>query len=140
MDANVRRRARRESLTIGREDVISSPEHHQVVGPSLTRQPHIDAMLHDMAIISQSCLERIRNKVMDGQFLDRDELREFKDICETVLRQTRVEMEVEQHVSQRTSAMSGEQIEVAIKDALLKEGIDTEVTRLVLQALGIQTS
>ena len=97
-------------------------------------------MLHDMAIISQSCLERIRNKVMDGQFLDRDELREFKDICETVLRQTRVEMEVEQHVSQRTSAMSGEQIEVAIKDALLKEGIDTEVTRLVLQALGIQTS
>ena len=127
-------------MTIGREDVVSSPQHHEIVGPSLTRQPHIDAMLHDMAIISQSCLERIRNKVMDGQFLDRDELREFKDICETVLRQTRVEMEVEQHVSQRTSAMSGEQIEVAIKDALLKEGIDTEVTRLVLQALGIQTS
>ena len=126
-------------MTIGREDVISAPEHHQVVGPSLTRQPHIDAMLHDMAIISQSCLERIRNKVMDGQFLDRDELREFKDICETVLRQTRVEMEVEQHVSQRTSAMSGEQIEVAIKEALSMEGIDTEVTLLVLRALGIQT-
>ena len=97
-------------------------------------------MLHDMAIISQSCLERIRNKVMDGQFLDRDELREFKDICETVLRQTRVEMEVEQHVSQRTSAMSGDQIEAAIVEALNKEGIDTEITRIVLQALGIQTS
>jgi len=93
-----------------------------------------------MAIISQSCLERIRNKVMDGQFLDRDELREFKDICETVLRQTRVEMEVEQHVSQRTSAMSGDQIEDAIVEALNKEGIDTEITRIVLQALGIQTS
>lgn len=97
-------------------------------------------MLHDMAIISQSCLERIRNKVMDGQFLDRDELKEFKDICETVLRQTRVEMEVEQHVSQRTSAMSGDQIEDAIVEALNKEGIDTEITRIVLQALGIQTS
>jgi len=97
-------------------------------------------MLHDMAIISQSCLERIRNKVMDGQFLDRDELREFKDICETVLRQTRVEMEVEQHVSQRTSAMSGDQIETAILEALNKEGIDTEVARIVLKALGIQTS
>ncbi len=127
-------------MTIGREDVISSPQHHEIVGPSLTRQPHIDAMLHDMAIISQSCLERIRNKVMDGQFLDRDELREFKDICETVLRQTRVEMEVEQHVSQRTSAMSGEQIEVAIKEALNREGIGTEVTLVVLKALGIQTS
>jgi hypothetical protein len=97
-------------------------------------------MLHDMAIISQSCLERIRNKVMDGQFLDRDELREFKDICETVLRQTRVEMEVESHVSQRTSAMTGEQIETAIKEALSGAGIDTEVTLTVLKALGIQTS
>lgn len=97
-------------------------------------------MLHDMAIISQSCLERIRNKVMDGQFLDRDELREFKDICETVLRQTRVEMEVEAHVSQRTSAMSGIQIETAIQEALDKAGIDTGVTQTVLKALGIQTS
>jgi intracellular sulfur oxidation DsrE/DsrF family protein len=97
-------------------------------------------MLHDMALISQSCLERIRNKVLDGQFLDRDELREFKDICETVLRQTRVEIEVEQHASQRTSAMSGEQIQVAIMEALQEAGIDTGVCQTVLKALGIQTS
>jgi hypothetical protein len=97
-------------------------------------------MLNDMAIISQACLERIRNKVLDGQFLDREELREFKGICETVLRQTKVEIEVEQHVSQRTSAMSGEQIQMAIVEALREGGIDTEVVLIVLKALGIQTS
>jgi hypothetical protein len=36
--------------------------------------------------------------------------------------------------------MSGDQIETAIVEALNKEGIDTEITRIVLQALGIQTS
>lgn len=119
---------------------MSAPPHRQLVGPALTRQPRIDAMLHDMALISQSCLERIRNKVLDGQFLDREELREFKDICETVLRQTRVEIEVEQHAHQRTSAMTGEQIQIAITEALSEAGTDTAVTRLVLKALGIQTS
>jgi len=97
-------------------------------------------MLHDMAIISRTCLERIRNKVMDGQFLDRDEMREFKELCETVLRQTRVEIEVEQHVSHRTATMSGEQIRATITEALAKKGMAQEVVDIVLEALGMKTT
>jgi len=140
MDANVLRRRRREQLTIGQDDVLSSPQHQTVVGPALTRQPHLDSMLHDMAIISRTCLERIRNKVMDGQFLDRDEMREFKELCETVLRQTRVEIEVEQHVSHRTATMSGEQIRATITEALAKKGMAQEVVDIVLEALGMKTT
>jgi len=85
-------------------------------------------------------LERIRNKVMDGQFLDRDEMREFKELCETVLRQTRVEIEVEQHVSHRTATMSGEQIRATITEALAKKGMAQEVVDIVLEALGMKTT
>jgi hypothetical protein len=36
--------------------------------------------------------------------------------------------------------MSGEQIQMAIVEALREGGIDTEVVLIVLKALGIQTS
>lgn len=125
-------------MTIGREAM--NPTYQTVVGPALTRQPAIDSMLNDMALISQRCLQKLRNKVMDGLFLDRDELREFKELCETVLRQTRVEMEVETHTERNTSGMSPEQVQATIQQALTEANVEPHVTGIVLKALGMKTS
>ena len=117
-------------------DNLTNVRPTHIIAPVVTRRPAIDQMLGDMAIISQIALERMRNKVLDDKFLDKEEKREFKDICETVLRQTRVEMEVEDHVAKKTAGLSASQIDDQIVHALKSAGVAESVTLLVREALG----
>jgi len=94
-------------------------------------------MLGDMAWLSKVFLEQMRNKVFDGHIPERRELRDFKDICETVLRQAKTEMELEKHQQLKKSGMSPEEVKERITTALSREGIEDRVVALVVEALGL---
>jgi len=117
----------------------SQRTHHgaQIISPSITRRPEIDSTLGDMAWLSKVFLEQMRNKVFDGHIPDRDELRNFKDICETVLRQAKTEIELEKHANQKVASLSVEEIRQTITKALLREGIEQKVIEAVIEALGM---
>ena len=139
MDENVKRRAHRERLALG-DSAMSGPSVKygaRIISPIITNRPEIDSMLGDMAFCSKRFLELMRNKLMDGDMPDRNELRDFKDTCETVLRQAKVEMELEKHADQRQASMTADEIRDTIQHALSKAGQPQKVTDLVLDALGV---
>jgi hypothetical protein len=107
------------------------------MSPSVTRRPNIDAMLGDISVIAQHLLGNMRRKIAAGAILDESELRQFRETAETILRQTRVEIEVEKHIASRTSSMSAEQIRDSIVEALEKKNVEPDVIDIVLDALGM---
>ncbi len=139
MQVDVKRRARREQLALGQVELNGARTHHgaTIMSPVITRRPDIDSMLGDMAFCSKILLEKMRNKLMDGAMPDRMELRDFKDTCETVLKQARTEIELEKHAAQRATAMSSEQIQHTIQTALARADVNQEVAEVVLDALGL---
>jgi len=138
MDIARLRKIQREVDSITSDDI--PPEHAptQIIAPTVTRQPALDVMLHDISTIAKMELERLRKQVMSGQFLDRDDRKAFKEYCESVLRTTRVEMEVETHVAARTSALTGDQIRDTVLRALAAKKVPQEVQYTVLEALGMR--
>ena len=138
MDIARLRKIQREVDSITSDDI--PPEHAptQIIAPTVTRQPALDVMLHDISTIAKMELERLRKQVMSGQFLDRDDRKAFKEYCESVLRTTRVEMEVETHVAARTSALTGDQIRDTVLRALAAKKVPQEVQYIVLEALGMR--
>ena len=138
MDIARLRKIQREVDSITSDDI--PPEHAptQIIAPTVTRQPALDVMLSDISTIAKMELERLRKQVMSGQFLDRDDRKAFKEYCESVLRTTRVEMEVETHVAARTSALTGDQIRDTVLRALAAKKVPQEVQYTVLEALGMR--
>jgi len=139
MDSVVKRRARREQLALSQSELEQMQLHNgsQIVSPVVTRRPEIDSMMGTMAFIAEWALENWRTKIVNKEGLDRKELRDFRETCETVLRQAKTEMEIEKHVAARTSAMSAEEISRAIQLELTQHNIDEDVVQLVLTALGL---
>jgi hypothetical protein len=137
MDSDKLRRLRRETSALGPGDVQRPLPSTRIVTPSVTRQPVLDSSLGRMTHIAQYVLQKLDDKVADGRMLDTDELRQFKSICELVLQQTRVEMEVERHVAQRHSSMTQDQIRSAIEGALSARRVEPQIVHTVLEALGL---
>ena len=139
MDQVVKRRARREQLALNESDLEQMKTHYgtRIMSPVVTRRPEIDSMLGSMAFISQWFLENMRTNIMAQRIPDRDELRDFKDICETVLRQAKTEMEIEKHIDQRTSGMNTEELRTILVKELSEKDIDLETINVVLGALGM---
>lgn len=132
------RKIQREVDSITSDDIPREHAPTQIIAPTVTRQPALDVMLSDISTIAKMELERLRKQVMSGQFLDRDDRKAFKEYCESVLRTTRVEMEVETHVAARTSALTGDQIRDTVLRALAAKKVPQEVQYAVLEALGMR--
>lgn len=139
MEYDVKRRAHRERLALSQTDMEAAKTHHgaTIMSPVITRRPDIDSMLGDIAYSCKLLLETTRNKLAEGKIPDRKELRDFKDVCETVLRQAKTEIELEKHAASRTAAMTSEEIRETIQTALSQAGVEQAVTNLVLDALGM---
>jgi len=132
-------RPKRRHIDVGHisvDDLAKGPKA-EIVGPAITRRPNIDAMLAHISNISSRLLAQWNAHLDAGGHLDEAELRQFKDIAETTLRQTRVEIEVDKHMASRTSGMTSDQIRESIIDALEKKHVEEDVIDLVLQALGM---
>lgn len=114
-----------------------SQRRHVVVSPTVTRRPALDAMLGDMQVVAQHNLEQMRNKALNGVYLGREELKQFIEISQMVLRQTRTEMEVERHVEARVKGQTDKELAIAIAQKLQTKGIDNEVIIDVLEELGL---
>jgi hypothetical protein len=138
MDSDVKRRANRERLALGQTDMSGARTHHgaTIMSPIVTNRPEIDSMLGDMAYCSKQFLENMRNVWARGDIPNRQELKDFKDICETVLRQAKTEMELEKHATARDDRMKPEEIRATIQEALSRAGRG-DVTEIVLEALGL---
>ena len=98
MDAQRLRRLHRETQT---DLVIADKRRHVVISPTVTRRPALDAMLGTTSMVAQHELELLLSKIHEGKTLDRDDRKAFKELTEMLLKQTRLEMEVEKHVEQR---------------------------------------
>ena len=111
----------------------------QIVSPTVVQRPEIDSMLGRTAYIAGRILEYMQDTVdnADGTKLpfDRRELKDFKEICETVMRQAKLEMEIENHRAQKDDGMSQDEIRQAITSALHQKGLGQEVVEAVLDAL-----
>lgn len=137
MREDVKRRAHRERLALTGEAMNGAAVSRgaQIMSPVITSRPEIDSMLGDMAFCSKILLEAMRNKLMDGQIPDREELRNFRETCETVLRQARTEIELEKFAHEKQNRMGPEESAELITAALSRAGIAQEVTDTVLDAL-----
>jgi hypothetical protein len=94
-------------------------------------------MLGDMAFSCQRFLEMMRKKLMDGQIPDRQERKDFRETCETVLRQAKTEIELEKHADSRQGRMKPEQLYEIIQTALSQARVDQTVIDTVHEALGL---
>jgi hypothetical protein len=132
---------RREAGSI-RGDQVPTLQNRTIIGPSVTRRPEIDASLANMSIVAGRFLEQMRDKVLEsgpGEWpLDAKEMREFKNICEVVQKQARIEIDVEKHVMQRTATLSRMEMEETIIHELQQSHVDSQVIEVVLHALGLR--
>jgi len=141
MDVPRLRRLHRETQEI---DVVRDTKRHIVVSPTVTRRPRLDAMLGMSSMIAEHELERMRDKAMNGSYLGTDDQRAFKEICELLLKQTRLEMEVEKHVEQRMATMEDKDLTKLLENELhdrlhdhVSEDVAHSVVYGVLNALGL---
>lgn len=114
-----------------------SDRRHIVISPTITRQPRLDAMLGDMTLIAQHNLEQMRDGAMNGKYLGREGLKQFIEIGQMVLRQTRTEMEVEKHVEARVKGQTDKELALAIVQKLQGRNVDGETILIVLEELGL---
>ncbi len=135
MDAAKLKRLKRERGSIKLEPGV---ERHrvQIVSPTVTRRPALDATLADMSVVAQFELEQMRKNSMNHIQLGEDGIRDFSRLCEQVLKQTRLEIEVEKHVDQRTAGLSREDLADSIARKLRAKGQPEGVVKDVLDAMG----
>jgi len=88
----------------------SRPGVVQTISPTVIRRPMLDSMMADIASVAHHEIQGIKNKVLSGIPLDGREGRQFRDLCEIVIRQTKTEMEVERHHEQRTATLADEDL------------------------------
>ena len=128
----------REVDSIKADDIPKGRPPTQIIAPTVTRQPRLDSMLGNISIIADLELTELRKKVQGGDFLDKEDRKAFKEYCETVIRQTRVEMEVETHVLARSGSMTKERLIEIVTKALVAKGVEQDVQDTVLSALGVR--
>ena len=117
----------------------------QIISPTVTRRPQLDAMLGDIAVIGKSTLEVMRDRVLNGHQLDEDELGDFQKVSDGVFKQARLEMAVEKHVEERTGSMDIEDLATNVRSEMprvlgrfnLKPDIITSITEAILAELGL---
>jgi hypothetical protein len=139
MDENVKRLAHRERLALG-GDAMTGPASTygaQIMSPIITNRPAIDSMLGDIAFSCGRFLEMMRKNLMDGKIPDRQERRDFRETCETVLRQAKTEIELEKHADTRQGRMKPEELHEIIQTALSLARVDQTVIDTVHEALGL---
>jgi hypothetical protein len=127
------------------DDLVPLRKAVAVVSPTVTRRPVLDAMLGDVAVIAHETLQTMRNRIQSGHQLDEDEIKDFKNIVELVLKQARLEMAVEKHVEERTATLENAEISSGVSAALvtvlvkfkLKAEIVDSITKAVLVELGL---
>jgi len=141
MDAQRLRRLHRETQT---DLVVSDKRQHIVISPTVTRRPALDAMLGTTSMIAQHELELLLAKIHEGKALDRDDRKAFKELTEALMKQTRLEMEVEKHVEQRMGSMEDSDLKRLIENELhdrLHDHVTLEVAQQVtvglINALGL---
>lgn len=113
-----------------------------VIAPSVIRRPVLDSMLADAAVIAKFELEQMR---VNGRRLDREEMLRFEKICQIIIKQSRLEMEVERHVESRAAQLDADDladgISKAVRNALSNYNLNTEavdnVCGAVLTELGL---
>ena len=139
MNPDVKRRAHRERGALSHADLENTGNYAsgQIVAPAVTHRPDLDSMLADIAWLSKVFLEQLRNKVYNNEIPDRSERKEFKDVCETVMRMAKLELDIEKHQASQVGAMKPHEIRAAITQALQQKGLGQEVVDTVLAALGI---
>ena len=113
-------------------------KRHVVIAPTVTRKPVYDAMLSDAQIVAQYILEGLRNKSLNRLELSRQDLRDYKEIAETVVKQVRLEMEVERHVEQRAKTQDRHEVAVKIAKRLREKLVTDEIILIVLEELGLE--
>lgn len=131
MDVPRLRRLHRETNNL---DVVRDRKRHIVVSPTVTRRPKLDSMLGMTSMIAEHELERMRDRAMNGSYLGSDDQKAFKEICLLLLKQTRLEMEVERHVEQRMAAMEDAEIAMTIETEL-RDQLQTHVTEEVANSV-----
>lgn len=148
MDPLVKRRVARERLNLGERD-IGAKQASVVVSPAISRRPEIDALLGDMAFIARHALQEMRNATTGAAKcnhcgrggLKPKEMRENRWIFESVLKQARVEMDLEKHVQDQTAAMGERELASTIRQAIHEnwtpQSTKEEVADIVLVALGL---
>jgi hypothetical protein len=127
------------------DDLVPLRKAVTVVSPTVTRRPVLDAMLGDVAVIAHKTLQDMRARIESGHQLDEDEIGDFKNIVELVLKQARLEMAVEKHVEERTATLENAEISSGVSAALvtvlvkfkLKAEIVDSITKAVLVELGL---
>jgi hypothetical protein len=127
------------------DDLVPLRKAVAVISPTVTRRPVLDAMLGDVAIIAHKTLQEMRTRLDSGHQLDEDEIKDFKNIVELVLKQARLEMAVEKHVEERTATLENAEISSGVSAALvtvlvkfnLKAEIVDSITKAVLVELGL---
>ena len=138
MDIARLKKIQSETDSIKADDIPKGRPPTQIIAPTVTRQPKLDSMLGNISLIADLELERLRRQVQSGDYLNKDERKAFKEYCETVIRQTRVEMEVESHVLARSGSMTKERLIEIVTKALAAKGIDQDTQNVVLSALGVR--
>jgi hypothetical protein len=138
MDIARLKKIQREADSIQADDIPRTRAPTQIIAPTVTRQPKLDSMLGNISIIADMELHRLRKQVQSGDFLNKDDRKAFKEYCETVFRETRVEMEVEAHVLARSGSMTKERLIEIVTKALVAKGVAQDVQNTVLSALGVR--
>ena len=141
--ARIEKRLAKDRLT--HQDLVPLRKAVAVISPTVTRRPVFDVMLGDVAIIAHETLQNIRSRVQSGHQLDEDEIKDFKNIVDLVLKQARLEMAVEKHVEERTATLETAEISSGVSAALvtvlvkfnLKAEIVDSITSAVLVELGL---
>jgi hypothetical protein len=111
-----------------------------IISPTVSRRPGLDVALGDIATLAQFNLECMRVRAQEnGEQLDEDGIKDFRNYCEITFKQARLEMAVEKHIEERASGLdpdeSSEGIVEAMSEVLLKFNIKLEVVEALIQAV-----
>lgn len=124
MSENGKRRMKLDRINIDPEKV-GHRDATIVVTPAISRRPEMDALLGDMAFVAKAALQEMRTAVIAHRCehcgrgaTNAQELRKNKWIFETVLKQARVEMDLEKHVEAQTAGMDEEDLATDIENAI----------------------
>ena len=118
---------------------LPSTKRHVIVAPTVTRRPKLDAMLGHMTVIAEYLLEGWAQKAMNFGEFTKQELDQYTNICQTVIRQTRTEMEVEKHVEARAKTESDRDLAISITERLMDEfNLENRVIEAILEELGLE--
>lgn len=117
---------------------IPGRERHVIVAPTVTRRPQLDVMLGKMTVVAEFILDDLNQKALDRIPLGRDEIKAFNEVAQTIIRQTRTEMDVEKHVEERAKRQNDADLARSLARKLLDRGFGEDVVEAVLDELELE--